>query len=68
LEEVMKVRVIRELCTGHGLCALKCAELYKLDDNGYIDMEPLTDVPPELEMKARRGAIACPEGALKIEQ
>lgn len=63
----MKVIVKQALCTGHGLCAVKCPELYVLDDNGYIDMDGELSVPAELEAKARRGAIACPEGALKIE-
>jgi ferredoxin len=63
----MKVKVHRDLCTGHGLCAVKCPEVYLLDDNGYIDADGELAIPAELEAKARRGAVACPEGALIVE-
>jgi ferredoxin len=41
-------------------------ELFPLDDNGYISVEEI-DVPPGQEALARRGALACPERIILIE-
>ena len=65
----MKVIANRATCTGHGLCAVKCAEIFKLDDNGYIDIgDDPVEVPSALYLKAAAGIDACPEGALREAQ
>ena len=63
----MKVVVDHARCQGHALCMLKAPKVYELDDEGYNRMEPF-DVPPELEEDARRGAMNCPEAAIRIKK
>jgi ferredoxin len=62
----VKVTVDTELCAGHAQCAALAPEVYELDDLGYslpLDVE-ITDVT--LAEQARKGAQACPEGAIRI--
>lgn len=61
----MKVIIDHARCQGHTTCMLKAPEVFVLNDEGYNDMPP-TEVPPELEEKARLGAMNCPEGAIRI--
>ena len=61
----MKIIVKRPLCSGHARCASVAPELFRLNDDGYIDMDDF-EVPPGQEELARRGARACPERALRI--
>jgi ferredoxin len=42
-------------------------ELFPLDDDGYIAVEEI-DVPVGMEELARRGARACPERIIVIEE
>jgi ferredoxin len=55
------------MCTGHALCQLHGPDVYVLDDLGYNTTSNRA-VPPELWEQARRGALACPEGAIAIEE
>lgn len=61
----MKVQVDKTLCSGHARCIVYGADVYQLDDLGY-NATDVTDVPPALHEQARRGAAACPEGALTV--
>jgi ferredoxin len=63
----MKIRIKKSACVGHARCAAVAEELFKLDDNGYIMQEEI-DVPPGKEDLARRGARACPERIITIEE
>jgi ferredoxin len=63
----MKIRIKKAACVGHARCAAVAEELFKLDDNGYIMLEEI-DVPPGKEEVARRGARACPERIITIEE
>jgi ferredoxin len=62
----MKIVADRTKCAGHARCASVSAELFELDDSGYIafDSKP---VAAGMEALARRGTRACPERALTIE-
>jgi ferredoxin len=62
----MRVHVDVEKCTGHARCWSVAPEVYELDDLGY-NVTPVTEVAPELEELARKGALACPEQAITIE-
>ena len=62
----MRIRVDKDLCTGHARCFATEPELYELDEVGYSAIDEL-DVPPGMEDAARRGADACPERAISIE-
>jgi len=61
----MHVQVDPDLCTGHALCHLHGPDVYALDEFGYNTTS--RDVPTALREQARRGAVACPEGAIELE-
>jgi ferredoxin len=64
----MRVRIDEDRCQGHALCNLGAPELFLLrDEDGHAEIvdAPLT---PELEEKARRAAIGCPEQAIIVEE
>ena len=63
----MKIRIDKAACVGNARCAAGAPELYPLDDNGYIQVETI-DVPPGQEQLARRGARACPERIILVEE
>jgi len=62
----MRIIVDKERCAGHARCNAVAPEIFRLDDNGYIDVETFV-VGPAQEAEARRGARACPERALRVE-
>ena len=59
----MRVKVDRDMCTGHGRCYVLAPEVFDADDDGY-SLARFDEVPPELEAKARIGQANCPEGAI----
>jgi len=63
----MRVRVDIDKCQGHARCAALAPDIFVLDDLGY-NVTPLTEVPAEQEEAARRGAMACPELAITVEE
>jgi ferredoxin len=63
----MKIRIDKAACVGHARCAAVAGEIYSLDDDGYIAQEEI-DVPPGKEALAKRGARACPERIIAIEE
>jgi ferredoxin len=63
----MRVRVDTDRCTGHARCAAFAPDVFVLDELGY-NVTPVTEVPPEHEEAARKGALACPELAITIEE
>jgi ferredoxin len=63
----MKIRINKAMCVGNARCAAVAPELFPLDDEGYIAVEEIT-VPPGQEDLARRGARACPERIIVIEE
>jgi ferredoxin len=62
----MKIRIDKAACVGNARCAAVAEELFPLDENGYIAVERI-DVPRGKEELARRGAAACPERIIVIE-
>ena len=62
----MKIRIEKSACVGNARCWAVAPELYQLDDDGYIATEGF-DVPEGMEQKARRGARACPERIIHVE-
>jgi ferredoxin len=63
----MKIRIDKAACVGNARCAAVAEELFPLDENGYIAVEEI-NVPPGKEELARRGARACPERIIVIEE
>jgi ferredoxin len=62
----MKIRIDKAKCVGNARCAAVSTELFPLNDEGYIAVEEI-DVPPGMEELARRGARACPERVIVID-
>jgi ferredoxin len=62
----MKIRIDKAKCVGNARCAAVSEVLFKLNDEGYIEMDEV-EVPPGMEDLARRGARACPERVITIE-
>ncbi len=62
----MRVRVDLAVCVGHGRCYVLAPEVFGEDERGRCVLK-FTDVPPDLEAKARRGEENCPEAAICIE-
>ena len=63
----MKIRIDKAACVGNARCAAVSERLFPLDEDGYIAVEAV-DVPPGMEQLARRGARACPERIIIIEE
>ena len=63
----MKIRIDKKSCVGNARCAAVSPELFPLDEDGYIAVEEI-EVPAGMEALARRGARACPERIIVIEE
>ena len=63
----MKILINKAACAGNARCAAVSEELFPLDDDGYIAVDEVI-VPPGKEELARRGARACPERIIIIEE
>ena len=59
------VDVDRDRCEGHGLCEQTAPEVYRLDDDGELEVL-VEDVPAALVPKAEAGARVCPVAALRV--
>jgi ferredoxin len=65
-EAIMRIRIEKSACVGNARCAAVAGDLYPLDDDGYIAVDQI-DVPAGEEQLARRGARACPERIIFVE-
>lgn len=63
----MKIRIEKAQCVGNARCHAVAENLYPLDEDGYIAIEGF-EVKPGDEQLARRGARACPERIIFIEE
>jgi ferredoxin len=52
-------------CSGYGICAELCPEVFKLDDEGFAHVEG--PVPEEHLEAAREAEHECPEEAITVE-
>jgi len=62
---VVRVRLDRERCQGHGRCYVLASSVFESDDDGY-GLVVSDSVPEELHEAARKGAGNCPEDAITI--
>lgn len=63
----LRVRINKPKCAGNARCAAVAPQLFPLNDEGYIAVDEI-EVPPGMEESARRGAKACPERIIVIEE
>jgi len=63
----VKIRIDKTRCVGNARCAAVAPDLFPLDDEGYIATDEI-EVPPGMEELARKGARACPERIIIIEE
>ena len=61
----MKIKIDKASCAGNARCAAVSAELFPLDEDGYIAISEI-DVPKGMEELAKRGARACPERIIVV--
>ncbi|TQM11321.1 ferredoxin [Pseudonocardia kunmingensis] len=62
----MRITVDGGKCAGHAQCHAVAPDVFELDEVGYA-VPFAGEAPPGLEEQAGRGADACPEGAITIE-
>ena len=60
-----RIVVDRDRCEGHGLCEQTAPQVYRLDDDGQLEIL-VDDVPPSLLAMAEAGARVCPVAALRL--
>jgi ferredoxin len=63
----MKIRIERSQCVGNARCHAVAEHLYPLDDEGYVATDGF-QVPAGDETLARRGARACPERIIFVNE
>jgi ferredoxin len=63
----VKIRIEKHACVGNARCAAVSPILFPLDDDGYVDSDGF-DVTAATEQLARRGARACPERIIIVEE
>lgn len=61
----MKAKVDNDLCTGCGLCADSCPEVFEMEDD--IAKVIANPVPADQEEACRDAADNCPVEAITIE-
>lgn len=65
----MKILVDWDRCEGHGMCADVEPELFQLDEEGELQVQPAAeDVPEALRRRAEMAVRRCPVAALSIER
>ena len=63
----MKYVVDAALCCAHGRCYSVAPDAFRTNDEGEnSDIGQEIAVPPGLEESVRRGAVSCPDAAIKI--
>ena len=62
----MKVKIDLDLCSGDGICADQCPEVFEMnDDKAKVIVD---EVPEDAEEACRDAADSCPEGCIEIEE
>ena len=63
----MKIFLDQNRCEGHGLCEQAAPEVYRLDDDGELDVLQ-DEVRGQLAAAAQAGARVCPVAALSVQE
>lgn len=62
---MMQVAVDADRCEGHARCWAICPEVFGLDEEGHA-VVLVSEVPADLEDKAREAVTNCPERAITV--
>jgi ferredoxin len=62
----MRITIDQKLCAGHGRCFSLAPEVFDHDEEGFSVLKVET-ITPDLEAAAERGAGACPEQAIALD-
>lgn len=64
----MRVLVNHDACEGNALCVKAAPEVFRVDDNDYVEVLPgREEPPPELMEKVREAIRRCPKNALSLD-
>ena len=63
----LRIRVDRDLCQGHGVCAGECPEIFAVGRDQKV-MVKNTRPGPELHEKVRLAAKHCPTNTIRLEE
>ncbi|WP_327010434.1 ferredoxin [Dactylosporangium sp. NBC_01737] len=63
----MKVSVDPDGCMGHGMCQAMAPEVYEISQSSGMNEMGVFDLDPARRDMALRGALACPERAILVE-
>ena len=63
----MKARVNPDLCSGTGLCATTCPQVFELNDNGMSAVK-VDQIPTDAQQSCKQAAGNCPTEAISIEE
>lgn len=64
----MKVRVDKDRCQGHTLCAMIAPDMFELSDIDGSASAVTELVPADQEIAVREAAQSCPEQAIIIDE
>jgi ferredoxin len=59
----MIIEVDQNRCEGHGLCEELAPAVFRLDDDGFVQ---IMDVPPAADESVAAAVRSCPVAALRI--
>lgn len=63
----MKVTIDKEACTGCGLCAEDCPEVFEMEDDDIAKVK-VEEVPEGAKDTCKEAVDNCPGEAIKIEE
>ncbi|MGA5538003.1 ferredoxin [Mycolicibacterium nivoides] len=55
----------RDRCEGHGLCEWTAPDVYRVSDDGKVEVLVTGEVPAHLQAQAEAGVQVCPVAALR---
>ena len=61
----MKIKYDADTCNHYGVCCEEAPEIFSFNEDGTLKIE--SEVPPELEDKARDACMMCPTQSIQIE-
>ena len=63
----MRVEVDRARCEGHGMCEGAYPEVFRLDDDGELEILE-AEIPPDRRRRVESAVRLCPVAALRLRE